>query len=108
MRGFKFSNEPEYERTGFEEFKCQECKQKVQISGKKLMQNPPRWITMGQCKSEGCVAEKSWITPRVEPATLLVAGHDDKQIGYQSKLPICKCTPIEKCDIHQFDGDDDE
>jgi hypothetical protein len=71
MRGFKFSNEPEYERTGFEEFKCQECKQKVQISGKKLMNNPPRWITRGQCKSEGCVSHKLWITTRVEPATIL-------------------------------------
>jgi len=87
MRGFKFSNEPEYERTGFEEFKCQECKQKVQISGKKLMQNPPRWITRGQCKSIGCVSFKEWITTRVEPATLLF-NYEDKQIGYQAKLPI--------------------
>jgi len=72
MRGFKFSQEPEYERTGFEAFECQECGNKVQISGKKLMQNPPRWITRGQCKSIGCVSFKEWITTRVEPATLLV------------------------------------
>jgi len=77
MRGFTFSKEPEYERTGFKEFKCQECRQKVQISGKKLMVNPPRWITRGQCKTEGCVSFKEWITTRVEPATLLVTGEEE-------------------------------
>jgi hypothetical protein len=74
MRGFKFSKEPEYEKTGFKEFKCQECKQKVQISGKKLMLNPPRWITRGQCKTQACVSYKLWITTRVEPATVLNQG----------------------------------
>jgi len=77
MRGFKFSKEPEYKKTGFEEFKCQDCKENVKISGKKLMQNPPRWITRGFCKTQACISFKQWITTRVEPATLLVTGDEE-------------------------------